>query len=128
MNDLKQQLYQRYANKKILVVGLGIQGSGLGVTKFFANLGASVTVTDTKTAEQLSQSIEKLKDYNIKYVLGHHDTSDFVTADLIIKGMDGAIASRHVTYDFARLMKQEGVDGVQEVKCSEFGQQIIKYM
>jgi isocitrate dehydrogenase len=49
-------------------------------------------------------------------------------ADLIIKGMDGAIASRHVTYDFARLMKQEGVDGVQEVKCSEFGQQIIKYM
>jgi isocitrate dehydrogenase len=49
-------------------------------------------------------------------------------ADLIIKGMDGAIGSKHVTYDFARLMKQEGEAGVQEVKCSEFGDQIIKFM
>jgi isocitrate dehydrogenase len=49
-------------------------------------------------------------------------------ADLIIKGMDGAIGSKHVTYDFARLMKQEGGAGVQEVKCSEFGEQIIKFM
>jgi isocitrate dehydrogenase len=49
-------------------------------------------------------------------------------ADLIIKGMDGAIASKHVTYDFARLMKQEGQSGVVEVKCSEFGQQIISKM
>lgn len=86
MNNLREELKNKYQTKKILVVGLGIQGSGLGVTKFFADLGARVTVTDAKTAEQLSQSIEKLKDYNIKYVLGHHDVSDFVTADLIIKG------------------------------------------
>jgi isocitrate dehydrogenase len=33
-----------------------------------------------------------------------------------------------VTYDFARLMKQEGQSGVSEVKCSEFGQAIIKNM
>ncbi|MBL7715349.1 MAG: NADP-dependent isocitrate dehydrogenase [Bdellovibrionales bacterium] len=49
-------------------------------------------------------------------------------ADLIIKGMDGAIAGKKVTYDFARLMKQEGAAGVEEIKCSEFGQQIIKHM
>ena len=49
-------------------------------------------------------------------------------ADMIVKGMDGAIASKNVTYDFARLMKQEGQPGVTEVKCSEFGQQIIKHM
>ena len=49
-------------------------------------------------------------------------------ADLIIKGMDGAIASKHVTYDFARLMKQEGDTGVTEVKCSAFGEQIIRKM
>jgi isocitrate dehydrogenase len=49
-------------------------------------------------------------------------------ADLIIKGMDGAIGSKHVTYDFARLMKQEGEQGVAEVKCSEFGNEIIKHM
>ncbi|XXF81135.1 NADP-dependent isocitrate dehydrogenase [Myxococcaceae bacterium GXIMD 01537] len=49
-------------------------------------------------------------------------------ADLIIKGMDRAIASKTVTYDFARLMKIEGQGTVTEVKCSEFGQAIIKNM
>jgi isocitrate dehydrogenase len=44
-------------------------------------------------------------------------------ADLIIKGMDGAIASKKVTYDFARLM-----EGATELKCSEFGDNIIANM
>jgi isocitrate dehydrogenase len=44
-------------------------------------------------------------------------------ADLIIKGMEGAIAARTVTYDFARLM-----ENAIEVKCSEFGDAIIKHM
>ena len=48
-------------------------------------------------------------------------------ADLIIKGMDGAITAKTVTYDFARLMTQEGAQGVQEVKCSAFGDAIIKH-
>src|ERR1700678_1860685 len=49
-------------------------------------------------------------------------------ADLVIKGMDGAIAAKTVTYDFSRLMTQEGQSGVKEVKCSEFGNEIIKHM
>jgi isocitrate dehydrogenase len=49
-------------------------------------------------------------------------------ADLVIKGMDGAITAKTVTYDFARLMKQEGDSGVREIKCSEFGQAVIKHM
>src|SRR5215468_1196810 len=49
-------------------------------------------------------------------------------ADLIIKGMDAAIGAKTVTYDFARLMKQEGQTGVSEVKCSEFGQAVIRHM
>src|SRR5216117_2055094 len=44
-------------------------------------------------------------------------------ADLIIKGMDGAIGGGTVTYDFARLM-----EGVKEVKCSEFGDAVIAHM
>jgi isocitrate dehydrogenase len=44
-------------------------------------------------------------------------------ADLVIRGMDGAIASKRVTYDFARLM-----DGATQVKCSEFGTGIIEHM
>lgn len=44
-------------------------------------------------------------------------------ADLIIQAMEKTIASKVVTYDFARLM-----DGATEVKCSEFGNELIKNM
>jgi isocitrate dehydrogenase len=44
-------------------------------------------------------------------------------ADLIIKGMDGAIGNKTVTYDFARLM-----EGAKEVKCSEFADAVIAKM
>jgi isocitrate dehydrogenase len=49
-------------------------------------------------------------------------------ADLVVKGMDGAITGHRVTYDFARLMRSEGVADVVEVKCSEFGDQIVSHM
>jgi isocitrate dehydrogenase len=44
-------------------------------------------------------------------------------ADLIITGIERAIAARTVTYDFARMM-----DGAKEVKCSQFGDEIIKHI
>ncbi len=44
-------------------------------------------------------------------------------ADLVIKGIDGAIGAKQVTYDFARLM-----DGATLLKCSEFGRAIIDRM
>ena len=44
-------------------------------------------------------------------------------ADLILKGLDGAIGSKRVTCDFARLM-----DGATEIKCSSFGDNIIAHM
>ncbi|MBI4548976.1 MAG: isocitrate dehydrogenase (NADP(+)) [Ignavibacteriae bacterium] len=45
------------------------------------------------------------------------------TADLIIKGLERTIKSKVVTYDFARLMQ-----GAKEVKCSEFGNEIVRNM
>ncbi len=44
-------------------------------------------------------------------------------ADLILKGLNKAIQMKTVTYDFARLM-----EGAKEVKCSEFGEAIVKNM
>jgi isocitrate dehydrogenase len=44
-------------------------------------------------------------------------------ADLILKGLNGAIGSKRVTYDFARLMA-----GATEIKCSQFGDNIIANM
>ncbi len=44
-------------------------------------------------------------------------------ADLIVKGTEGAIAAKTVTYDFERLM-----DGAKLLKCSEFGDALISHM
>jgi len=44
-------------------------------------------------------------------------------ADLIVKGMEGAISAKTVTYDFERLM-----DDAKLLSCSEFGEAIIKHM
>ena len=44
-------------------------------------------------------------------------------ADLVISSMQKSIASKKVTYDFARLM-----ENAVEIKCSEFGDAIIKSM
>jgi isocitrate dehydrogenase len=44
-------------------------------------------------------------------------------ADLVVKGMEGAIAAKTVTYDFHRLM-----DGATLLKCSEFGDAMIRHM
>ena len=44
-------------------------------------------------------------------------------ADLVVKGMSGAIAAKQVTYDLERLM-----EGASLLSCSEFGQAVIKQM
>jgi len=44
-------------------------------------------------------------------------------ADLIVKGMEGAILAKTVTYDFERLM-----EGARLLKCSEFGDAVIANM
>jgi isocitrate dehydrogenase len=44
-------------------------------------------------------------------------------ADMIIRGLNGAIAAKTVTYDFERLM-----EGAKLVSCSEFGRQVAKHM
>ncbi|WP_018866331.1 MULTISPECIES: NADP-dependent isocitrate dehydrogenase [unclassified Thioalkalivibrio] len=44
-------------------------------------------------------------------------------ADLVVKGMGGAISAGEVTYDFARLM-----DNVEPIACSAFGEAMIKHM
>lgn len=80
------ELKKMYAGKKVLVMGLGLQGGGVGVARFFAELGARVKVTDKKTTEDLRPSVEQLKDYDIQYTLGEHNLQDFLTADVIFKG------------------------------------------
>lgn len=77
-----------FKEKKVLVMGLGLNGGGVGVAKFFCKQEADVLVTDLKTAEQLKESLNKLKNLKIKYTLGKHEEADFMWPDLIIKNPD----------------------------------------
>jgi len=75
-----------FKNKKIVIMGLGLLGGGVGAAKFFHKQGAKVLVTDLKTRKELKESIKKLKKLNrVKFVLGKHRKEDFINADLIIK-------------------------------------------
>jgi UDP-N-acetylmuramoylalanine--D-glutamate ligase len=78
-----------FKNKKVLIMGLGLNGGGVGAAKFFAKQCANVLVTDLKTKEQLSESVAKLKAFpKIKFTLGGHREADFISTDLIIKNPD----------------------------------------
>lgn len=75
-----------FQNKKVVIMGLGLHGGGVGVAKFFLFQGAKVLITDLKTKTQLKESVSKLE--NVKWVLGKHREEDFQEADLIIKNAD----------------------------------------
>lgn len=76
-----------FDGKKITVMGLGLLGRGVGDTAYLAEQGADVLVTDLKSKEELSESLEKLQEFsNIEYVLGEHRLSDFEDRDFILKG------------------------------------------
>jgi len=68
-----------------------------------------------------SVEVLKLVEKNCHLLLRHLEW--FEAADLIVKGMEAAIAKKTVTYDFERLM-----DGAKLLKCSEFGDAMIENM
>lgn len=74
-----------FKNKRVLIMGLGLDGGGVGAARFFAAAGARVTVTDLRSARELVPPVRALKGLSIRYVLGRHRTDDFARADLVIQ-------------------------------------------
>ncbi|MDP2860617.1 MAG: Mur ligase family protein, partial [bacterium] len=79
---------KQFKDKKVLIMGLGLNGGGTGTARFFAKEKARVTVTDLKPAESLKPSTDALREYKITYILGRHREEDFAAADLIIRNPD----------------------------------------
>ena len=103
-----------------IVGGIGIApGANInyttGVSIFEATHG---TAPKYKDQDKVNPSSEILSGVMMLEYLGWQDA-----ADLIVKGINGAINKKTVTYDFERLM-----DGATLLKCSEFGQAIINNM
>lgn len=77
--------FDDYRNRRVLVMGLGSFGGGIGAVKFLVNRGASVTVTDLRPAEKLAESITELQQTPPdRMVLGRHDEADFIEAELVV--------------------------------------------
>ncbi len=70
--------------KRVVVMGLGRHGGGVGVTQFLVEQGADVLVTDLLAEDRLQDSLAALRDLPVDFRLGNHNVSDFTGADLII--------------------------------------------
>ena len=92
-----QSYKKQFKDKKITIMGLGILGRGLGYTKFLAECGADLIVTDLKNKEQLKTSIKALNKFkNIKFVLGEHRLEDFRNRDMVIKAAGVPLGSLYI--------------------------------
>ncbi|MFH6991676.1 NADP-dependent isocitrate dehydrogenase [Flavobacterium sp. FlaQc-48] len=103
-----------------IVGGIGIApGANInyatGVSIFEATHG---TAPKYKDLDKVNPSSEILSGVMMLEYMGWQDA-----ADLIVKGLKGAIGNKTVTYDFERLMQ-----GATLVKCSEFGQAVVDNM
>ncbi len=71
--------------KRVLVMGLGLQGSGMASARYAAQQGAQVRVTDMKAPEVLAPSVAALAGLPIEFVLGQHREEDFRWAEIVIR-------------------------------------------
>ena len=79
-------LVEDFRDKRITVMGLGLNGGGVGIARFLSLAGAKVVMTDLKSEEELGSSLAELEDLkNIEFVLGRHRLEDFTEADMVIK-------------------------------------------
>lgn len=70
--------------RRVLVMGLGLFGGGVGAVRFLCREGARVTVTDLRPAEALEESLRALESLPVVYRLDGHEAADFRAADLIV--------------------------------------------
>jgi UDP-N-acetylmuramoylalanine--D-glutamate ligase len=72
------------AGKRVTVMGLGLFGGGVGVTRFLVQAGARVIVTDAKSEHDLRESVAELRGLPVELRLGAHEERDFRDADLVV--------------------------------------------
>lgn len=72
------------ADRRVIVMGLGRFGGGIGVTRWLVAQGARVTVTDSADESLLADSIAQLGDLEIEYRLGGHDPRMLDDVDLLV--------------------------------------------
>jgi UDP-N-acetylmuramoylalanine--D-glutamate ligase len=82
--------------KRVLVMGLGLQGSGMAAARYAAQQGAIVRVTDMQSPEVLAPSVQALQGLPIEFILGQHREEDFIWADIVIRNPGVPRTSRYL--------------------------------
>lgn len=78
-------MIESFANKKVVVMGLGRFGGGIGVTRWLVQQGARVTVTDLADETALAESVERIADLPVELCLGGHDDALLDDCALLVK-------------------------------------------
>jgi UDP-N-acetylmuramoylalanine--D-glutamate ligase len=73
-----------FQDKRVVVMGLGRFGGGVDSALFAAKRGGDVLVTDLATEAELADSMEAIKDVDVRYRLGEHRDADFSAAEILI--------------------------------------------
>ncbi len=94
-----EKFRERFAGKKITVMGLGLLGRGIGDVQFLAECGADLIVTDLKTEAQLADAVAQIQHYpNVHLVLGEHRVEDFEGRDMILKAAGVPLHSPYIMH------------------------------
>lgn len=96
--------------KRVLVMGLGLQGSGMAAARYAVQQGAIVRVTDMKAPEVLAPSVEALAGLPIEFVLGTHRDEDFLWAEMVIRNPGVPLTSPYL-----RLAREHGASIEMEI-------------
>jgi len=72
------------SGRRVLVMGLGLFGGGVGAVRYLCAAGARVTVTDLRGEGDLHESLRSIQDLEVEYRLGGHSAADFRRADLVV--------------------------------------------
>ncbi len=85
------------SDKTVLLMGLGLNGGGLGTAKFLSPRVKKLIITDLKDEKQLLQSISELTEFkNIEYRLSEHRIEDFINSDIVFKGAGIKYSNKYI--------------------------------
>ncbi|NLX22204.1 MAG: UDP-N-acetylmuramoyl-L-alanine--D-glutamate ligase [Phycisphaerae bacterium] len=72
------------AGVRVVVMGLGHFGGGIGVARWLVEQGARVTVTDQASPDKLADSVRQLEGLPVQFRLGGHDVADLEDCQLLV--------------------------------------------
>ena len=103
-------MIQNWNNKRVTVMGLGKFGGGAGVTRWLAQNGARVLLTDKARPADLEPALKQIADLNLELRLGEHRPEDFRDTELLI--VTPAVPD---TNEFVQIARDAGVPITTEI-------------